>query len=130
MSLRTYLILMILATLLSWIAWGLVIYLIDPAEADFLGLLCFYSSLLLAFSGSLALLGFFLRAKFLKSLPLFKHVIKAFRQGFLLASLLVLAFFLQSKRFLTWWNIILLVSIFTVLEFFFISHRSKPKGEK
>lgn len=124
MTLRQYLISMSLATLIAWLAFALVLFLVDPASAEIAGLIIFYVSLFLAILGTISVLGFFLRVKLHKGeviLP--REVAGAFRQGFFLSFLFVSALYLQSKDMLVWWNIVLLVGAVTILEFLFISYR-------
>jgi hypothetical protein len=125
MTLKQYLILMSICTLFCWLALALVIYFIDPTEAGFLGFAFFYSSLFLALTGTMSILGFAMRIKFVKDELVFRHVVSAFRQAILFSILIVGSLFLQSKSLLTWWNIILFILALTVLEFFFISYKKK-----
>lgn len=80
----------------------------------------------LALTGTLSVIGFLLRAALLRQqFVVSRHVAVSFRQAVLLALLIVVALFLQSKSLLTWWNALLIVAALTVLEFFFISAKIK-----
>lgn len=114
---------MALATLVCWGAWVVVINNIDPTETGFLGFDFFYFSLFLAITGTLSVIGFFVRKLVLKEELAFRHVAVSFRQGILFAILIVGSLVLQSHKLLTWWNIILFILALTVLEFFFISFK-------
>lgn len=114
---------MALATLVCWGAWIVVINNIDPTETGFLGFFFFYFSLFLAITGTLSVVGFFIRKLILKEELAFRHVAVAFRQAVLFAILIIGSLILQNHNLLTWWNIILFILALTVLEFFFISFK-------
>ncbi|PIY78796.1 MAG: hypothetical protein COY82_00570 [Parcubacteria group bacterium CG_4_10_14_0_8_um_filter_35_7] len=125
MTLKSYLILMTISTFFCWLAWGVVLFFIDPTQAGFIGLLFFYLSLFLALTGTISLIGFFLRTLILKNEIVFRHVIISFRQAVFFSMVIVGSLFLESKDLFTWWNITFLVLFLTVLEFFFISQRRR-----
>lgn len=125
MTLTRYLIVMISATLIWWGAFFWVIFKIDPLEAGFLGFLFFYLSLVFALTGTFSLIGFLVRILVLKNELIFRQVALAFRQSISFALLIVGALFLESKDFLTWWNILFLILALTLLEFVFISFKRK-----
>lgn len=123
MSLKAYLSIMFLATLICWSAWAVVINSINPETTNWLGLTLFYASLFLAIVGTSAIIGFLIRFVALRQELAFRHVAVAFRQSFLLAALIIGGLLLQSYRMLTWQNALYLVVAVTVLEFFLISYR-------
>ncbi len=129
MSLKKYLILMIISTLFCWLAWFFVIRNIDPQQAGFLGFLFFYISLLFALVGTFSVAGFLVRVFLMKDRDIKKQLGISLRQSFLFAILIVGLLFLQSKRLLTWWNILLLILALTILEFFLISYRSSRSSK-
>lgn len=123
MTLRSYLAIMFLATLICWSAWAVVINSVNPETTNWVGLTLFYASLFLAIMGTAAIVGFVIRFMALRQELAFRHVAVAFRQAFLLALLIVGALILQSYRMLSWQNAVYLVVAVTVLEFFLISYR-------
>ena len=123
MTLRQYLLFMLLGTLLCWGAWWLVVSALDPAAAGWLGFTLFYSSLFLALLGSFALIGLGFRLYILRSEVIFRQVTVAFRQAFSFAFITIAALFLQSYQLLTWWSMLLLVAAVTFVEFAVISLR-------
>lgn len=126
MSLSRYLLTMIAATLLCWLAWVLVLININPFGAGLTSFFIFYASLFLALVGSFTLIGFVVRVWLLKQdEPYFRQVKKTFRHGLLLAALLIFALLLQSQRLLNWWRIILLILVFALLELFFLTNSPK-----
>ena len=125
MSLRNYLLLMLLATLACYLAFAAVIFFFDPQLGGPLILIIFYFSLLLALCGTFAIAGLLLRLFLTKSPLVFKMVIISFRQGIWLALLAVISLYLKSVRILSWKNLLPLVLGFILLELFFISYKSK-----
>ena len=122
MTLRQYLLIMSLGTILSWGAVGLIMRTFYPTDIQSTVLIIFYISLFLALVGTFSLAGFILRILLLKQqLLVSRHVAISFRQGILLALLLIVALILQSKSMLSWWSALLAVLALTILEFFFIS---------
>lgn len=121
MSIRRYLILMTFATIVSWSSWAIVLFTIDPTASQPLALFLFFGSFFFALTGTFALLGFGLRAQFVKHRALFEQIGVSFRQGLLLSLLLVGLLLLQGERYLTWWNALFLLLCIVLLEFFFHS---------
>lgn len=127
MTLKKYLLLMFLATLICWLSFGVVVYFVDPTLTNWFGFLIFYLSLFLSLVGSLSLLGFIVRFIVNKNEFAFKQVITAFRQSILFAFLVSAALFLQSYRLVSWWNFLILIILLTVIEFLFIARENKTK---
>lgn len=123
MSLRQYLILMSIATLLCWVAWFFVLNYTTP-DSGFLTLFFFYCSLFLAILGTFSVIGFLVRRFFVKDDEVvFRHVRRTFRQSLLLAALIIFALLLLSARLLTWWNSIILIIFFLFLEAVIFTNR-------
>ena len=117
MTLKQYLALMTLGTVICWIALVFVIFNLDPYQSGFLGFMFFYSSLFLSVLGTVSVLGFLIRRKILKDDEIvFRHVKKTFRQAILVAIFVTVVLLMQQLRLLTWWNFILLSLLFIVLE--------------
>lgn len=123
MTLKNYLWVMGVMTLLCWGIFALMLNLIDPTATNYLGFILFYIALFLALSGSIALLGFIIRFGALKRDLVFYAVSTAFRQSFLFALFIVISLFLLSNNLFTWLNIILLLIIFSILELFVSSYK-------
>lgn len=121
MTLRKYLILMSLASLVCWLAFILVIYYMNPISSGMIALIFFYLSLFLAIVGTFAIIGFLLRTKVLSGELIFKQVAVTFRQALWFGILAVFSLWLQSKNLLTWYNLSLQIIVLLILEFFFLS---------
>jgi len=125
MTLRSYIIIMLTATLLCWSAFAFVLFNVNPEITNWLGFLLFYMSLFLALVGTGALVGFVIRFVGLKRELAFRSVRDAFRQSFLFSFLITAVLFLLSKNLFSWLNLALLIIGLSVLEFFLLSY-SKP----
>lgn len=120
---------MSLGTAGAWFAWLLVLWYLTPESAGLLGFVFFYLSLFVALVGSTTLVGFTFRHLVHHQEVVFRQVSVSFRQGVLLGVVVVLALVLQAQRLLTWWNLIILVVAFTIVEFFFLSLRRGPSTQ-
>ncbi|MBI3114887.1 MAG: hypothetical protein HYZ09_00115 [Candidatus Kerfeldbacteria bacterium] len=117
MSLTKYLTVMALSNAGLWLAWVLVILNLDPREGGGIGLTLFYVSLYLAVSGTLALIGFGVRALVFRQTPLYRHLAVSHRQAFLLGLLVIVALMLQAARLFAWWNALILLAIVAGIEY-------------
>ena len=126
MTLRQYLRVMILATILCWFALGMVIINIDPFATGESGFFFFYASLFLSLVGTLSLVIFLLYHWFNRSsLPLYRYVQKSFRDGMGGAAGLILLLFLQGHGLLRVWNVVLFA---VVLIGVLLLSRAKPQS--
>ena len=124
MSLKQYLIILGICTGLCWLGWLLVILLINPYQAGWMAFMFFYLSLAFALLGSFAIIGFMFRLRVLKKDEIaHKGINIASRQSVLFTVLILLALFLQSQRFLTWWNLVILALVVALVEMFFVSYK-------
>jgi predicted MFS family arabinose efflux permease len=129
MSLKRYLIIMSLSTLLLWLAWGLVIIFIDPVTGGIMGVSLFYISLFLALTGSFSVIGFFVRSRFAKKEEvLFNQVGVSLRHAILFSVLITGSLLLQSNRLLTWWNALIFIVILIVIESLFMMRSNENKS--
>lgn len=128
MSLRKYLLIMGLGSLFCWLALVVIVFKIDPYNAGFIGLFSFYLILFLALVGTLSLVGFFIRFIFLRKMVLFRHIGVTLRQAVLFSVLVAVSLMLQSNQLFTWWNALLLILSFTLLEFFFLSREGRKEN--
>ncbi len=127
MTFRQYIMVMGLGTLIAWAAFLLIVALVDPLSAGLLGLIFFYVALAVATSGTLALIGLFVRTVVVRTQDvLSKQVTHSFREGFLVALLLIAALILQNRGMLSVLNTTLLLAVLVLTEFFFLSYR--PRG--
>ena len=116
---------MLVTTLLCWLAFVFVLYNVNPGITNWLGFLLFYSSLFLALVGTAAIFGFVIRFIGLRHKLAFRSVKDAFRQSFLFSFFIVATLVLLSQDLFSWLNLFFLVVGLSVLEFFLIGY-SKP----
>jgi len=125
MSLRNYIILMLLTTVACYLAFLAIIYFFEPTDNNLLVLILFYTSAFLCLIGTFSLLGLVIRVFFTKDHLIFRKVIASFRQSIWFALLIIICLYLKSKDLLVWRNIIILILALSILELFFISYRAK-----
>jgi hypothetical protein len=116
---------MSITTAICWLAFGFVVWTINPEITNWLGFLLFYLSLFLSLVGSTAIVGFVIRFVALKHILAFNSVTAAFRQSFLFAFMIVATLFLLAQNLFTWLNLIYLVLGLSILEFFMLSYKGK-----
>jgi len=121
MSYWAFKFLIILGALISWLSLGLIIFYFDPEKIGFVGFSLFCASLFLALIGLIFLVANYLKAKFFQNQLLYYRIKNSGRQAIFFSILISGWAFLKSHTLLRWWNILLLIIILTVLEFFFIS---------
>ena len=126
MSLRSYILLMLLTTVACYLALFAVIYYFDPQNGGPIALTFFYASLFLSLLGTFSLIGLIVRIIFTSSQLVFKKVVVSFRQGIWFSLLVITSLFLQSVNLLGWKNIAFLILALAILELFFMSYKSKP----
>ena len=123
MSLRSYLFLMSIASLLSWAVLFFVVFSISPSNDNFIGLISFYLSLFMAIVGTYSVCGFLIRRLVMKNDGVvFRHVRRTFRQGILLGLAVILILLLLAQGLLFWWNAIILVVFFIFVELIIFSN--------
>lgn len=120
MSLVRFLIFLSIGTALSWTAWGLVLFNLDPVAGGAIGPVLFLGSLWLALIGTMTLVGFFIRYWFERSTVPFRQVAVAFRQAALLGTGTMVALVLQTGRLFHWWTGLFLLLLILGIEFFFL----------
>lgn len=123
MSFRGYILFMTLATIIFFVAWIVVLFSVDPYQADMLSFLFFYLSLFFTLVGVISIIGSVLRRTLIKDRVVFRQVITSFRQAILFSCLIIACLFLQGQRLLTWWNILFLISALVMMELFTISRK-------
>ena len=102
MTLRQYLTIMILSTLLCWTAWLFVLVRVDPTQTSAIGLVFFYISFFLSLVGTASLFLFSVyRAMFRDYFPMFRYVQKSFRDAFGIAVVIVAALILQARHIIS-----------------------------
>jgi hypothetical protein len=127
MRLKPFIILILLGTLLSWIAWGFILITIDPFFAEPIAFIFFYLSLLVALIGTISLKFLVVYTRlFPIDAPVYRVVSRSLRDGLFVATLIVALLALQGFQLLTIWNI----GIFVVLLLLAISFYLTLQGQQ
>jgi len=121
MSLKAYIWSLILSTFLALGAWVFVLFNIDPFDAGIVGQIFFYFSLWLFLLGVFVNILTWLRVRFLGGEQAVETMGLSFRQGFLLALLLITLLVLWASGFFVWWVALLVTAGFFLVELFFLS---------
>ena len=121
MTLKSYIWGIRIITLISLVALGVVIYYVDPENSGLIGILLFYLVAFFVLSGIFNLILIFLRRKLLGSEMAVKNIDLSFRQGILLAVMIIAIMILQSYRMLIWWDALLVVAGVFLIELYFLS---------
>jgi len=116
-----YLFSVLLATILGWASWLVVINKLSPFVSGNLALGLFYVSLFMALTGTFTLLNHYLRACFYKCTPNNHHLAIVLRQGIFISLLICVTLLFQRLRVLTWWDGLLLLGVFLLAESYFMS---------
>ena len=110
--------LIVLTSLISWAAWFLVVFKLDPFTSASLALPFFFASSLLAFSGTFSLILFVLKRWRAGDQIYIKHVLISLRQGILLSLCTCICLALLMIGLLRIWNGLLLVAFMMLIEFY------------
>ena len=129
MTLKQYLIIMFLATLMCFGASGIVLFNIDPQKDNAIGFLFFYTTLFFGLVGTISLMNFGLYYMVTKSnYPLFRLVERSFRNGVIGATLVLSMLFLQALNILNLWTGLILFILVLSISFFKLSTRAHEKN--
>lgn len=123
MTLRSYIWVVKIVTLFSFIGLTLVIYFIDPEKTGWAGKTIFYLVLFFALSGLLNLILIKLRKLWGGEETVILNLALSSRQSALLALILVGLLFLQGLQILVWWMGLLLTACVFLIELYFLSRK-------
>lgn len=116
-------------TIVSWSAWGLLLFSVDPFDAGWYMFGLFYASLWLALSGTIMMLSYGWRVWRDKDTLAYIHMRVAVRHGILFACLLVGYLQLQAHRLAGFMNMFLLIFALAMIELFFVSYQRTKRHE-
>ena len=120
------LVLLSLGALISWGAWGFVLWRFDP-ETSRIALLLFYASLGAAFWGTLTTTGMVWRWRMRDRIASRAEIGILARQALLITMFIIAILNLAAQHLLKWWNIIPLVLLTAALEVFFNSLNKRDR---
>jgi len=106
---------------LALCAWFFVLFNIDPFESGIIGEIFFYFSFWLFLLGVWVNILVWLRIRFLGGEGAIETMGLSFRQGFLLALLIISMIYLNAHGYLIWWIGLLVAAGIFLIELFFLS---------
>ena len=121
MKLKAYIWGIRLITLISLASLGAVICFVDPTSSGVIGTALFYLAIFFSLAGIFNLFLMSLRRRFIGDELAAENVGISFRQGVLLAILIIGILILQSYHVLIWWDAILVAGGVFLVEVFFLS---------
>ncbi len=121
MSHNRYLSFIFIAGVLSWIAWVVVLFKLNPFASTSLALGLFFISLFVALICTFTVIGFYFRMWLNKNEIYYEHINIAFRQGLLLTVIAIGCLVFQLLNVLTWWSGLLFIATVTLIEFYFMA---------
>lgn len=117
MSLRSFVITLILASILAWGSYALVVTTIDPTDGGWFAIPAFYLTLGVALLGTFSLIGIAIRSLMSGDEPIYRRVLASLRQSTWYTVLIVILLVLQHLKLLRWWNVGILIVALLVLEY-------------
>lgn len=121
MSHHRYLAIIGMASVVSWAAWIVVLFKLDPFESAGLALALFFLSLFFALVTTFTIAGFYFRVWLNRNEIYYNHIHIAFRQGLLLTIIALGCLLFQLLGVLTWWSGLLFIGAVTLFEFYFMA---------
>lgn len=125
MGFRATLAVILSSVALAATAWILTVALINPFDRSLLGLIMFYATLFLLLFGLAASAGVAVRYRRRPDEQRSGAMLLSVRQAAIIAVLLTVLLILQGVRLLNLWNGVALVAFAAVIEYFFLSLRSR-----
>ncbi|MCK5085232.1 hypothetical protein KAK05_00805 [Candidatus Parcubacteria bacterium] len=119
MTLKTYLLEMIISTVVCFVSWVLILFYINPDTSGIMGKILFILMLFFFMTGFFTLTGFYIRKKLFHSNHEFKMIGTLFRQGILFALIFTGMLVLNKFNMLFWWSALLFILAICLLEFYF-----------
>ncbi len=118
MSVRAYLIGLVISSTLCTVALVLTVVNTNPSQGGQTAFGSFYISGFFALLGVFTLSGYVVRRYLTGNEVKYANINASFRQGFLISTLVVGTLLLQSVRLASWWDILLLAGIACLLELY------------
>lgn len=111
-------------TLLSLVAWIMIILYVDPYKSGIAGQILFYASTLLFFAGLFILFFSWIRRRVTGDDENALICLgTSFRQGIMITFLLIILLFLQQHRLLVWWDGALVIAGIFLVELYFLTRK-------
>ncbi|MFA6131560.1 MAG: hypothetical protein WC702_00630 [Patescibacteria group bacterium] len=128
MTFKQFLLTMLAATAVVWLAWLFILFNIDPMTSSWVSFLFFYFTLGVSLTGTMTVIGTAVRRRFRPSDLVSRQVLASFRQSVWLSIILIVALILLSQGVFHLWIITLVIFVFALVELAFLSARRRPSG--
>lgn len=128
MSLQGYLLGLKLSVLFAFSAWAGVVLYIDPETAGIFGRSLFFMTLFLWLSGALTLMMTWFQKKIFNDERAADSLGSNMRRSVWISCLLLALLVFQYFKFFAFWNGLLIVTTFLLIELYFVHHTVK-KGD-
>lgn len=112
--------LLLVLSILSWGSWVIVLHNVSPIQSPSLAFLLFYGTIFFAITFTLSLVAALLWKAIIPTKSSYYCLKHGVREGALLGLISVIALFFQQYQYLTWQEITLLISLFFLVEIFFV----------
>lgn len=117
MSLRSFVSLMAVGTVLAWAAWALILLNVNPFETSLAGLALFYVTLAAGIVGAVTLALTFIRVGLLRRAHVPGREIKiAFRHALLFMFVAIFSLILSAHGWVHTWHLVALVALAALAE--------------
>ena len=123
MTFKSYLWGMRISLILSFAAWALVVFYVDPEKSGLAGMLFFYATTFLFLSSLLSLFFAWTRGMGKDNDGVVGYLGMVFRQSVLLSFLVIALLIFQQFRVLTWWDGALTVAGIFLVELYFLTRK-------
>ena len=123
MGIKVFNFLIAIGTIISVVALWLVVITYDPGRAGVGIFFLLYISGIMALGGVFLLISELAKRRFSSNQSVADRLGQSIRHAIFFSVLMASWVLLKSNGLLRWWNILLLVVMLTVLEFFFISFK-------
>lgn len=124
MGLRAYLSFIGLGTLLSWFAWSIVLFTMNPYESGWIGFFMFYLTIGVALVGTLTLIFSVIRIFLLRRNVIEREIRTGFRHAVLCSVIAVASLMLSASEHFSVIYMVLLLAATVCVEYVFLQiHR-------
>jgi hypothetical protein len=125
MTLKRFVYVITSTTILSLVAWVVVLFYVDPDINGVIGLIVFYAALLIMLIGLFTLVGLGVRMTWFtinKQPPIaFKYIARTIRQSVWFSLAIIGSLMLLAARLFNWWSSLALLIALLVIEGFFLT---------
>jgi len=120
MGLRGYIALICLGTALAAAAWGIILFNVNPEEADIAAFAMFYVTLAAMLVGILTTSMTIIRVCVMKREVIQREIQKAFRHALLFTAMTIISLFLAAGDRFSVIPLVVMIAAASIIEYFFL----------